>query len=242
MIGSYNNEQFCERNLRSIKEQTFTDYRIIYIDDCSLDSTYEKVKKLKMELDLEEKMELIQNKERLGILENHYNAIHRLKNDEIVILLDGDDWFYSPDVLAIVDEAYQNLDTWVTYGQFVCLSDGQLGCAVEENREALQKGKVRYHWIFSHLKTFYASLFKKIALKDLQKKGKFLPSAGDLAIMYPIVEMAREHTKFIPTTLVVYNDKTGSNDHLLKSPLQRYMTRYIQSLKPYEPFKGDPRE
>src|SRR3990170_5070953 len=43
VIPSYNNGEWCLRNLISAFSQNYTNYRIIYIDDCSTDNTYNQV-------------------------------------------------------------------------------------------------------------------------------------------------------------------------------------------------------
>src|ERR1700733_7929082 len=46
VIPSYNNPPYCERNLRSVLDQKYDNFRVIYIDDCSADNTYASVQQL----------------------------------------------------------------------------------------------------------------------------------------------------------------------------------------------------
>ena len=46
IIPAYNAEKVIERAIDSIKKQSFKDYEIIVVDDCSKDSTYEVLKKI----------------------------------------------------------------------------------------------------------------------------------------------------------------------------------------------------
>ena len=43
IIPSYNNEQWCLKNLESVVNQNYFNFRIIYINDCSTDKTKELV-------------------------------------------------------------------------------------------------------------------------------------------------------------------------------------------------------
>ena len=43
IITSYNNEQWYKKNLDSIKNQTYKNWRAIYVDDASTDNTYKLV-------------------------------------------------------------------------------------------------------------------------------------------------------------------------------------------------------
>ena len=41
IVPSYNNSEWVERNLRSIFEQKYDNFRVIYIDDASTDGTWD---------------------------------------------------------------------------------------------------------------------------------------------------------------------------------------------------------
>ena len=50
----------------------------------------------------------------------------------------------------------------------------------------------------SHQQTFYCKLFRQIKEKSLKdKEGNFFPVAYDLAIYFPMIEMAGSRIKFI---------------------------------------------
>src|SRR5258708_2734004 len=70
VIPSYNNEQFCERNLKSVLSQKYDNFRVIYIDDCSKDGTYGKVEKIIEESGQQAKVTLIRNETNRGAMEN----------------------------------------------------------------------------------------------------------------------------------------------------------------------------
>ena len=46
IIASYNNEEWVEYNLASIINQTYDNYHVMYVDDCSTDKTNEIVKSI----------------------------------------------------------------------------------------------------------------------------------------------------------------------------------------------------
>ena len=62
------------------------------------------------------------NKERF-IKFNGYNqnfVAWGFEDDEIIIHLDGDDWFINEQVLEKLNKFYNDNDVWMTYGGFVC--------------------------------------------------------------------------------------------------------------------------
>jgi len=56
----------------------------------------------------------------------------------------------------------------------------------------------------------------------------------DLAIMFPMLEMAADHFRFCPIVLVDYNTTNPINDHKVSKELQRECDRVIRSRARYE--------
>ena len=90
------------------------------------------------------------------------------------------------------------------------------------------------NWFTSHLRTFYAWLFKKIKIDDLKYENKFFPMAWDLAIMFPMFEMADGKFMFIEDILYVYNYDNSLNDCKVNKPLQMKLDKYIRALPKYD--------
>jgi glycosyltransferase involved in cell wall biosynthesis len=236
VIPSYNNQAWYTYNLRSALLQQYHNFRIVYIDDASTDGTGELVAQYLEEWDKEKRTTLIRNKTRQGALYNLYHAIWNCHPDEIVVTLDGDDWLASAQVLTTLASHYADPNVWMTYGQFVYHPSGQRGFARAIPDRIIQENTIRYYdWVTTHLRTFYAALFQKIHIEDLLYQGSFLPMAWDLAFMWPMLEMASSHSRFIPDILYVYNNATPLNDHKVNLQLQRTLSHLIRSRPPYSP-------
>jgi hypothetical protein len=79
-------------------------------------------------------------------------------------------------------------------------------------------------------------LFKKINKEDLMYEGKFYPVTCDLAIMFPLLEMAsRGHIRFIPDVLYVYRNNIPSNDHRAQPGRQQWFDQLIRGKSKYQP-------
>lgn len=241
IIPSYNNSECYQKNLDSVFQQNYENYRIIYVDDASPDRTGFLVKQFIKESGQEHRVKLIQNTTRRGALANTYKAAWRCKPDEIIAILDGDDWFAHENVLRKLNSVYSDPDVWVTYGQFVYYPCGSPGWAEEVPKSIIDQNAFRdYSWVTTALRTFYAGLFQKIKKEDLFYNGDFFFMSGDLAYMWPIVEMAGHHSRFISEVLYVYNVVTPIND-IKKDPIRqrdlgfviRERTRYQPVSKPY---------
>lgn len=235
VIPSYNNSKYCEKNIQTSLDQDYEDFRIIFTDDCSSDDTFNKVSKIVNEHKNKNKCTLIKNKTRVGALENLYNMIHSCKDDEIILTLDGDDWFPNNNVLNRLNYHYTSEDIWMSYGQYTNHPMGGKGVANPYPKHVIDSNSFRsYQWGASHLRTFYSWLFKKIKKEDLMYEGKFLSMTWDFAIMFPMMEMSGYHQKYIDETLYVYNLENPINDHKVNQKLQQRLDVLLRSKEKYQ--------
>lgn len=124
---------------------------------------------------------------------------------DIVISLDGDDWFAHDGVLEMVAEAYRDPQLWLTYGSFR-YADGRPGFA-EEIPAAEWNDLRRAPWRASHLKTYCYGLFAQLTDSELKRPdGGYRFRAWDQALMLPMLEMAGAgHCRFLADVSYVYN-------------------------------------
>ncbi len=234
IVPSYNNQQWYKHNLDSLFYQKYNNYRVIYINDCSSDSTGELVYAYIQQLGMSDRCMFIENSVRRGALANLYRAIHSCADDEIMVTLDGDDWFVNDQVLARINKAYQDENIWLTYGQFKTYPQDTVGFCREVPPSIIQGNLFReYEWITSHPRTFYAALFKQVQLKDLLYEGNFFDVTWDMAFMYPMLEMAADHFKFIPDVMYAYNQGNVLNDFRQKVVRQIHCKYYVSSKEKY---------
>jgi glycosyltransferase involved in cell wall biosynthesis len=243
IIPSYNNAAFCEKNLRSVFEQNYKNFRVIYIDDCSTDNTFEKVKELIEKSGQTARTTLIRNQKNCGALMNFYRAIHTCQDGEIVVALDGDDFLAHEQVLTKLNRVYADDQVWMTYGNYLdypTFKQEVVSCKKVSDSVIHNNSFRQAPWTFSHLRTFYAGIFKKIREEDLHYQGKFYPMAGDLAMMYPLLEMSGKHIRFISDVLYLYNRSNPLNDHKVNFALQQSCSDAIRKAKPYTPLETRP--
>jgi len=235
LTTSYNNCKWYKKNLDSIFNQKYSNFRLIYVDDQSPDGTGKLVEQYITQNNLQENVTLIKNETRRLALYNIYHAIHSCDNDEIIVSLDGDDWFTHPHVLSKINDVYSDPNIWITYGQFVLASNCDVGWCVDYPEDVVKNKQFRqFTHIPSHLRTFYAGLFKKIRKEDLMYQGNFYPMTWDMAFMFPMMEIAHTHYQYIPNALYVYNDTNPINDHKVSQELQRKLDIEIRSKPVYE--------
>lgn len=216
----YNPGEFIEQCVASLITQKYENYKMLFIDDASTDGAYEK-----LPLD-DSRGTFIKNDVRKTALENLHDAImNHCEPDDIVVLVDGDDWLPSKNVLSYINDCYNQNDCWIMYGQ-ASWTDGRRGFASEYPREEfsnIRKSPFRV----SHLRTFRAGLYQKIAEQDptfsclKDAAGDFYKMTYDVAIMFPILEMAGpDKTKFNDTILYTYNRSNPISDDKVNQQLQ----------------------
>ena len=232
VIVGYNNGAYLEKTLRSAFFQNYSDYRIVYIDDASTDGSFDLARDLIYASDQMLRTTLVQNEQRLGVLENLARAVETCQDHEIVVVLGGEDWLAHEWVLQRLNQYYENPDLWMSYGQYREYPQYSLG--LSRPMPEPEKPVRQQPFFASHLKTFYASLFKQISIDDFTDHGVFYQAAADFAYMLPMLEMAGDHAGFIPDILYIANRAA-----LMKEDRETALRceKSIRSMAAYEPLQ-----
>jgi len=245
VVPSYNNEKYCQQNILSILGQEYHNFRVIYLDDASTDRTLEKVEAIVNESPLRGRVTVIRREENVGSVKNLYDAVQSCKDHEIIVRVDGDDFLAHPFVLKQLNKVYADQNVWMTYGNYLDYPSYVQNPKLCEEFPAsvIRSGSFRkYKWVSTHLQTFYAGLFKKIDVEHLKKEGAFLPMAGDVALLIPLLEMARSHIRHIKDVMYLYNRINPISDHKKNLQLQSACEGHVRSLAPYAPLEKPPYE
>lgn len=236
---SYNNKNYYQKNLQALFDQTFQDWICYYVDDFSTDGTHELAYEYAKSQNMLDKMIFVKNQQNLGTLENQYNVISKCDDRQIVVIYDGDDWFFGPDALEYIHKVYQDPNVWLTYGSYVPVLEPfpvlckDVSCDENINNKAFFR---KSPWVFSHLRTFYAGLFNKIKKTDLMYQDKFFRHSSDHAVMFPMLEMANgsiKHFKYLDKKLYIYNNANPICE-FRKRWLGINVGRYVRSRLPYD--------
>ncbi|MDE3047842.1 MAG: glycosyltransferase family 2 protein, partial [Verrucomicrobiota bacterium] len=191
VIVGRNNGASVEKTLHSVFSQVYDNYRLVYIEDCSDEGSFEVARDAIYASEYLTQVTLVHNEEKLGLLANIYRAVKACPDDEIVVILDGEDFLAHEWVLQRLNAYYEDPNIWITLAQGIDYPSYQLApmCEIKEGRQ-LQR-------LQFHLKSFYAALFKKVRDTDFVYGGTFLPVSAELAYMAPMLEMGKDHYQFI---------------------------------------------
>ena len=207
----WNISPYVEKFINSIKIQSYKEFEVFLIDDMSTDNTVELIENL---INNDNRFKLIRNVEKKYKLKNMDDLLmdESLINDEdIIVELDGDDWFYHENVLSIIDSKYKNnKKLWLTNGSFI-YSDGNMGFSSKVNYKTIRQD----NFTFSHLRTWKAHLWRNIEEESfLDNNGNYFKSAPDVAYSFPMVEMSgNNHYEYVSDILLVYNAENKYNEH-----------------------------
>lgn len=233
IIPFYNCEKWIHKCLQSIKRQNYKNFKCILIDDISTDNSAEIIEDV---IKGDDRFALITNKEKKFALANIVDAIDTTENeeDDVIILLDGDDWLASSKTLDKLCDAYTD-DVLMTYGSYVYNPTGKKGVEPSEYPEDVIKTNSfrKDIWRASHLRTFKYKLWKHLDKNDLKKDNEYYEMTYDQAIMLPLLEMSAERSKYIPEVLHVYNKENPLNVDKIKAQKQSALAREIREKKPY---------
>jgi glycosyltransferase involved in cell wall biosynthesis len=247
-IPSYNNEKWVESNLESLFSQTYTNWVAYYVNDCSSDMTRASVERYVKDRGFQDKVTIINNTVRKRAMANYVDAIAHAPRRSVVVSYDGDDRFEHPRVLENLAAIYADPAVWMTYGTYRPEPDTfHHVCAPLPKKVMKHRLFRKYKWVTSQLRTFYAELFLKVSVKDLKYYGKskkykefygqYVPTACDLAMMFPMLEMASlGHIFYVKEVNYVYN-LHDANDRTANRKLQSKMAHYVRGLKRYKPLK-----
>ena len=230
IVPVYNAQAYIRKSLESILAQTYQNYEVCVMDDCSTDNTWRIIGEVQNRH--KGRMNLCRNEYRIGsALANFVKAVELFSFDveDILVTVDGDDWLYDNSVFEYVNSVYQNPDIWMTYGQYVPASNSYPPyCKPIPDTRTYRRSK---KWLASHLRTFKRKLFNKIKDADLRGlDGKYYPRIADCALLYPCIEMCGQaHMKFIEKILYVYNDLSSLNEMAIDGAGMRLLGNEIQS-------------
>ncbi len=228
----YNAEDYVERCIGSLMGQKYRDFKCYITDDISTDKSVEKVKNM---INGDDRFILIQNKEKFYQPGNYDQVIRNNKDiddNEIIVEVDGDDWLPDSKTLSRIAEVYSDKDVWIANGSFR-YSNGQPGFASEQKiTDNLRQSR----FTATHIRTWRAFLWRNIQKDDLKDdKGTFWKVTGDLAFMYPMLEMAgQEHYKFMTDVNYIYNEQNPLNDHKVDLTLVNDIAIKIRNKSPYK--------
>jgi glycosyltransferase involved in cell wall biosynthesis len=224
-------EEFIERCLTSIRSQSVQDWQaFVSIDPCG-DATFQKAV---MARDGDPRIHIHQNETWRGPMINIIEGVRRSEAvaEDLIVILDGDDCFATPDALRIIQDTYRQHDCWLTYGSWLSdLGDGQGRWPAYPDGLTDFRG---HPWLGTGVRTWRRWLWDLIDDGDFRDAaGQYLRVTEDQAILLPMLEMCGPRARHIPDVLMIY---TRSSRHAVCYSRREEMLGnevYVRTLPPY---------
>jgi glycosyltransferase involved in cell wall biosynthesis len=168
ITAMYNVEEWIEENIQSLKEQTFSDFQTVLVDDLSTDDTFKIVQ---TSIQGDDRFLLIVNKEKKYKTRNVVEAIDAARPDDedVIVIVDGDDRLAHPDVLKNLEGIYRRQDCWMTYGSIGDSQGVRHKACVPYKKSIISSNRFRQErWIVYPLRTFKYKLWRKLNMDIFQ--------------------------------------------------------------------------
>jgi FkbM family methyltransferase len=226
----YNAEQYIAKCIESVATQDYDNYHMYIIDDASTDQSYETALKYQ-----NEHVTVFKNDTNQGAVYNQIRAIEKFCiDDDIVILLDGDDSLVNDNTVFTYYNNIYDSSTEFTYGSCWSMVDN-IPLISQPYPETVKQSKTyrqhHFNWImpYTHLRTFKKYLINEIdesSFKDSQ--GQWYKAGGDGSVFYSLIEAADpEKVKCLQAVVYNYNDINPLNDYKVNAQEQNKNAKEI---------------
>ncbi len=170
IMPSYNCGQFVEETIRSVQAQTYQNWEIIFMDDCSKDDT---IRKVTMMRENDSRIHLYQNIANMGAALSRNNALREAKGRWVTFLDSDDLWeplklekqvrFMEENGYSFSYTEYQEMDT-----------DGKLtGVTISGPKHVTKRGMYNFCWPGCLTVMYDASKIGLIQIEDIKKNNDY---------------------------------------------------------------------
>lgn len=180
----FNAEGLIGDAIRSAKAQDHPEFRHVVVDDLSTDDT------VVCALDAmgdDTRFRLLRNETKHYSLGGYWRAIRASdpSDDDVIVILDGDDRLVHSRVLARLAEVYEDSECWLTYGSYAG-PNGERDSSCKPYRESTVRRRLyrARHCPVPHLRTFRYKLWKRIPWKQLTVSNEEVNRARRRALLH----------------------------------------------------------
>lgn len=208
-MACYNSEKFIKRAIKSIYKQTYKNWELIIVDDCSKDNSFNVAKDFAAKSAYSDKIKILKHDQNYGYGRTLRDAIAN-GDGELIAIVDSDDALATNEALAIMVEKHQkHPGASLVYSNYHICSSSLVPMKVAPSRQIRKnqtylKTKIR----ISHLKVVKRSYYDKTegvdgtllkaVDKDLVLK---LEEVGRLIYVDKCLYLYRRHKKNLTNSL-----------------------------------------
>lgn len=213
LVAHYNNYNYFTECYDSILKQTYQEYEIVLVDDCSTDDSYQKIIELTKD---NPKVKIFRNEENSGVGLTKKRCID-LASGEICGFVDPDDTL-TENALQIIIENYSE-NNIVVYSQFYECDAKLNPIKLFPHSRAIKNGNKLFFNVFFEATHFFT--FKREAYYKTSGINDKLTSAVDQDLYLKLYEIG--NFKFVKAPLYYYriHEKGVSQESSKKEKLHK---------------------
>lgn len=168
IMPSYNTDKFIKQSIESVIDQTYKNWELIIVDDCSTDNTDNVVASIS-----DERIVYLKNKVNSGAAMSRNRALREAKGRWIAFL-DSDD-LWSPDKLEKQIKFMEDNDYHFSYTNYKEINeDGKLtGVMVTGPKKITKTGMYNYCWPGCLTVMYDAQVVGLIQIEDIKKNNDY---------------------------------------------------------------------
>lgn len=168
IMPSYNTAQYIEKTIESVMEQTYTNWELIIVDDCSSDNTEKIVKGIK-----DERIKFFKNERNSGAAISRNRAL-QLARGRWIAFLDSDD-IWVPEKLekqiAFMED--NNIAFSYTNYEIIDESGKEQRIKVTGPKRITKQGMFNYCWLGCLTVMYDSKIIGLIQIEDIKKNNDY---------------------------------------------------------------------
>ena len=187
----------------------------------------------------DDRIDVRRNSRRLYAMTNLLAGIRRsdAAPEDVIVILDGDDWFASDRALERIVAEYDRSGCWMTYGSWIANDPGRTGEGAGR-WPAYPDGTTAFRqttWLGTAVRSWKKWLWDMIDDRDFRDpEGQYIKVAEDQATMLPMLEMSgTDRARHIADVLMIYNRTTPHACGKVHLDLMRETAAYVRSRPAY---------
>ena len=253
IIPMYNTDKYITQCLESVLAQTFKDYEVIVIDDCSTDNSVKVVESLADKF--EGKLQLAKLKKNNGSPGIPRNKGLKLAKGKYIVFLDSDDLLTDTALEELYTIAEKTQADVLHANQFITATNGSeefnantpVGLETWETSETVKRPTAVTNNLIERLKMFCQknftwSCWNKIFRREFLISNKIefatITYSEDMPFCFKALCLAKKYVR-IPNIFYMYRNRQGSIQHrsvTAEQLIQMYLAVIIDGTKVFDQF------
>lgn len=169
IMPSFNTAKYIEESIKSVLAQTYTNWELMIVDDCSTDNTDEIVRSFLSD----ERIKYFKNEKNSGAAVSRNKALREAKGKWIAFLDSDDLWL--PEKLERQIAFMKKYDYKFSYTDYekVDENSASLNILVSGPKKVTKKGMYRYCWVGCLTVMYDAESIGLVQIKDIKKNNDY---------------------------------------------------------------------